>query len=104
MQEIDEILGRFPDLGTLVGEVKQLKARLGKEHDPNTPGASAPTTAELRLLPLLCTHLTVPELATELLLSPHTIKSQMRSIYRKLDATNRHQAVTWARELEIIDT
>ena len=38
MQEIDEILGRFPDLATLVGEVKQLKARLGKEHDPNTPG------------------------------------------------------------------
>jgi len=28
----------------------------------------------------------------------------MRSIYRKLDATNRHQAVTRARELEIIDT
>ena len=38
MQEIDEILGRFPDLGTVVGEVKQLTARLGKEHDPTRQG------------------------------------------------------------------
>jgi DNA-binding CsgD family transcriptional regulator len=29
--------------------------------------------------------------------------SQMRAIYRKLDATNRYQAVTRARELELID-
>jgi DNA-binding CsgD family transcriptional regulator len=49
--------------------------------------------AELRLLPLLTTHLTVSEIATELFLSPHTIRAQMKSIYRKLDATNRHQAV-----------
>jgi LuxR family transcriptional regulator, maltose regulon positive regulatory protein len=54
--------------------------------------------AELRLLPLLTTHLTVPEIAAELFLSPHTIRSQMKSIYRKLEASNRHQAVTRARE------
>jgi LuxR family maltose regulon positive regulatory protein len=59
--------------------------------------------AELRLLPMLCTHLTVSEIASELFLSPHTIKAQMRSIYRKLDATSRHQAITRARELELID-
>ena len=52
---------------------------------------------------MLCTHLTVQEIATELFLSPHTIKSQMKSIYRKLEATNRHQAITRARELELID-
>jgi LuxR family maltose regulon positive regulatory protein len=58
--------------------------------------------AELRLLPLLCTHLTAPEIAA-LFLSPHTIKSQMKSVYRKLEATNRHQAVTRAHELGLID-
>jgi LuxR family transcriptional regulator, maltose regulon positive regulatory protein len=103
MQEIDEILRHRPDLGTLAGHVKQLHARLGKEHAENVPGASALTTAELHLLPLLCTHMTVPEIAADLFLSPHTIKSQMRSIYRKLDANNRHQAVTRARELGLID-
>jgi LuxR family maltose regulon positive regulatory protein len=103
IQEIKEILGHRPDLGTLVSHIKQLQARLGKEHAPSTPGASALTTAELRLLPLLCTHMTVPEIAAELFLSPHTIKSQMKSIYRKLDANNRHQAITQARELGLID-
>jgi len=103
VQETGEILRHRPDLGTLAGQFKQLQARLDKEHGPSVPGASALTAAELHLLPLLCTHLTVPEIAADLVLSPHTIKSQMRSIYRKLDANNRHQAVTRARELELID-
>jgi len=103
MREIDEILRHRPDLGILVGQVGQLQARLGKEHGPSVPGASALTAAELHLLPLLCTHLTVPEIAADLVLSPNTIKSQMRSICRKLDVTGRHQAVARARELELID-
>jgi len=103
MGEIEEILKQRPELGTLVGQVKELQARLGKEHGPHTRGASALTTAELRLLPLISTHMTVPEIAAELVLSPHTIRSQTKSIYRKLDATNRHQAVIRARELELID-
>jgi len=103
MQEIEEILRHRPGLGTLVGHVKQLQARLGEEHGDNAPGASALTAAELHLLPLLCTHMTVPEIAADLFLSPHTIKSQMKSIYRKLDVNHRHQAVTRARELGLID-
>jgi LuxR family maltose regulon positive regulatory protein len=57
----------------------------------------------LRLLPLLSTHLPVPEIAAELFLSPHTIKSEMKSIYRKLGATTRTQAVTRSRELGLLD-
>jgi LuxR family transcriptional regulator, maltose regulon positive regulatory protein len=103
MQEIDEILRHRPDLGTLVGEAAALRSRLGKDRGSSVLGASALTAAELRLLPMLCTYLTVSEIATELFLSPHTIKSQMKSIYRKLEATNRHQAISRARELELID-
>jgi len=65
MQEIEEILRHRPGLGTLVGHVKQLQARLGEEHGDNAPGASALTAAELHLLPLLCTHMTVPEIAVK---------------------------------------
>jgi LuxR family transcriptional regulator, maltose regulon positive regulatory protein len=101
--EIDEILRRRPGLGTLVGEVKALRARLAREHGPSVPGASALTAAELRLLPMLATHLSVPEIAAELFLSPHTIKSQMKSIYRKLDSTSRTQTVTRARELGLLE-
>jgi LuxR family maltose regulon positive regulatory protein len=104
MREIDQILQHRPDLGTLAGEAEALRTRLRQNRGSSTPGASALTMAELRLLPLLCTHLTVPEIAAELFLSPSTIKSQMSSIYRKLEATTRHQAVTRAREQELIDS
>ena len=80
-----------------------MRDRLSKERGSSVPGASALTGAELRLLPMLSTHLSFPEIAAELFLSPHTIKSQMKSIYRKLDATTRHQAVTRASELGLLE-
>jgi LuxR family maltose regulon positive regulatory protein len=103
MGEIDELLRRRPGLGTLVGEAGALRARLAKERGTAVSGASALTAAELRLLPLLSTHLSVPEIAAEMYLSPHTIKSQFRSIYRKLGVSSRNQAITRARELGLLE-
>jgi LuxR family maltose regulon positive regulatory protein len=103
MGEIDELLRHRPGLGTLVEEAESLRAQLAKERGSATPGASALTAAELRLLPLLSTHLPVSEIAAELVLSPHTIKSQMKSVYRKLDASTRTQAVSRARELGLLE-
>ena len=103
IQEVDELLKRRPGLGTLAGEAEALRAQLSKERGSGVPGASALTAAELRLLPLLTTHLSVPEIAAELFVSPHTIKGQMKTIYRKLDATTRHQAVTRASELGLLE-
>jgi len=103
MREIDELLRLRPGLGTLADEAEALRAQLAKARDSGIPGASALTAAELHLLPLLPTHLPVAEIAAELFLSPHTIKSQMNSIYRKLDATTRDQAVTRARELGLLE-
>jgi LuxR family maltose regulon positive regulatory protein len=48
-------------------------------------------------------HLTAAEIAAELSFSRHTIKSRMKSIYRKLDASTRHQAVTRARGLGLLE-
>jgi LuxR family maltose regulon positive regulatory protein len=103
MREVDELLRRRPGLGTLAGEAQALQARLAKERGPSVPGASALTAAELRLLPLLPTHLSFPEIAEELFLSRNTIKSQANSIYRKLGASTRSQAVTRARELGLLE-
>jgi LuxR family maltose regulon positive regulatory protein len=103
MREADDLLRRRPGLGTLIGQVEQLQARLGNEHGADIPGASALTAAELRLLPLLPTHLTFSEMGAELFLSPHTIKSEAKSIYRKLDASTRSQAITRARELGLLE-
>jgi LuxR family transcriptional regulator, maltose regulon positive regulatory protein len=103
MREIDELLRRRPGLGTLVGEAQVLRDRLASERGASAPGASALTAAELRLLPLLSTHLSFPQIAAELFVSRNTIKSQVLSIYRKLDAASRNQAVTQARELGLLE-
>ncbi len=103
MREVDDLLKRRPGLGTLVGDAETLRAQLSKERGSSVPGASALTAAELRLLPLLSTHLSVPEIAAEMFLSRSTIKTQATSIYRKLGASSRSQAVTRSRELGLLE-
>jgi LuxR family transcriptional regulator, maltose regulon positive regulatory protein len=103
IREIDELLRRRPGLGNLSGEARELRAQLGRERGSSTPGASALTGAELRLLPLLATHLSFPEIAAQMFLSPNTIKSQANSTYRKLGASTRSQAVTRSRDLGLLD-
>jgi LuxR family transcriptional regulator, maltose regulon positive regulatory protein len=103
MREVDELLRRRPDLGKLTGQARALRARLSEERGSGVPGASALTAAELRLLPMLSTHLSFPEIAGELFLSPNTIKSQAMSIYHKLGAASRSQAVARSRELGLLE-
>ena len=103
LREIDEILIRRPGLGAFVGHAEDLRVELSHIRGSHAARASALTAAELRLLPLLSTHLSFPEIAGELFLSPHTIKSQSRSIYRKLGTSSRSQAVSRARELALLD-
>jgi LuxR family maltose regulon positive regulatory protein len=57
----------------------------------------------MRLLPMLSTHLSFPEIAEELFLSPHTVKSQAMSLYRRLGASSRSEAVTRSRELGLLE-
>ena len=103
MREIDELLGHRPDLGTLAGEAQALRAQLAAERGARTAGPSALTAAELRVLPLLSAHLSFPEIGAEMGRSPSTVKSQAASIYRKLGAATRSQAVARARELGLLD-
>jgi LuxR family maltose regulon positive regulatory protein len=103
MREVDDLLRRRPGLGTLVGEARILRAQLSRDRGSGVPGASALTAAELRLLPLLSTHLSFPQIAEEMSLSRHTIKSQVMSIYRKLGTPSRSQAVARSRELGLLE-
>jgi LuxR family maltose regulon positive regulatory protein len=103
MREVDELLRHRPSLGILVGEAQSLRAQLAEQRGSGPPGASALTAAELRLVPLLSTHRSFPEIGDELFLSRHTIKAQAHSIYRKLDASSRTQAVIRARQLGLLE-
>ena len=102
LSQADRILQQRPDLGVLEERTAELRATFATIK-AGTAGPSALTAAELRLLPLLPTHLSAAEIAAQLYVSPHTIKSQAMSIYRKLGATTRTQAVTRARELGLLE-
>ena len=78
-------------------------SELSRVRSPSALGASALTTAELRVLPMLSTHLSFREMGEEMFLSPNTVKSEAISLYRKLGASTRNQAVTRARELGLLD-
>ncbi len=86
-----------------VDAVAQLRARLAAEQAPIAAGASSLTAAELRVLPMLATHLSFPEIAAQIFVSPHTVKSQAMSLYRKLGASSRSQAVARSRELGLLE-
>lgn len=65
-------------------------------------GPSALTTAELRVLQYLPTHLTFPQIGAELFISRHTVKSQVAAVYRKLGVASRAEAVERARRLGLL--
>jgi len=96
------ILEQRPDLGTLPQQAAELRSKLATIK-AGAVGPSALTAAELRMLPLLATHLSFPEIGQELFLSTHTVKSHSKSIYRKLDASSRNETVTRARELGLLE-
>jgi LuxR family maltose regulon positive regulatory protein len=102
IQEIDELLRRRPDLSSLADEAEALQARLPEEHGPSASGRSELTCAELRLLPMLATHLTFPQIAATMSLSPNTIKSQAYSLYQKLGVSSRAEAVARSRQRALL--
>ncbi|HTI35659.1 MAG TPA: LuxR C-terminal-related transcriptional regulator, partial [Miltoncostaea sp.] len=60
------------------------------------------TTAELRVLGYLPTHLSFPAIAGRLNVSRFTVKTQAMAVYRKLGASSRAEAVDRAREFGLL--
>jgi LuxR family maltose regulon positive regulatory protein len=85
-----------PELEALASQV--CRAPEVEAHD--TPPAL--TAAERRLLPLLATHLSFPEIGERLFLSRHTVKTQAISTYRKLGVSSRSGAVGAAAALGLL--
>jgi len=60
------------------------------------------TDRELTILTHLASHLSLPEIAGELYISRHTVKSHVGRIYRKLGANCRSDAISRARQLGLL--
>jgi LuxR family maltose regulon positive regulatory protein len=99
--QADDIFQQRPDLGVLPAQADELRARLATTRRTGL-GASSLTTAELRLLPLLPTHLTFAAIGERLYVSKHTVKTQAISIYRKFGASSRSEAVQQAQQLGLL--
>ena len=93
VEEAARILARCQDPGRLALDVGRTERALRR-----SPGRAAPelgdlTDRELAVARLLRSELTLREIAGALRVSQNTVKTHLRGVYRKLDATRRDEAV-----------
>ena len=88
----------------LIAQILDLLA--GNRPAPPPAGPRPPpeplSKSEIRVLRYLPTHLTAPEVATELSVSTATVKTHLRNLYAKLGAHSRIEAVEHARALGLL--
>jgi LuxR family maltose regulon positive regulatory protein len=87
--------------------IAQILDLLGGNRPARPPARLRPpleplTKSEIRVLRYLPTHLTAPEIATELSVSTTTVKTHLRNVYAKLGAHSRAEAVASARALDLL--
>ena len=98
-----EAVAAGPPAGTDPALAAELAGLLSEVTRPAPPPPGPPwpaeplTHSETRVLRYLPTHLGTPQIAAELFLSPNTVKTHLRHLYRKLGAHNRREAVQHAR-------
>jgi LuxR family transcriptional regulator, maltose regulon positive regulatory protein len=102
LSEASHALREAADSTALRGWLEETRMQL--EAATRSAGETcALTTAELRVLQLLPTHLSYPAIAQRLYVSPNTVKTHVRAVYRKLDASSRGEAVAHAFAAGLLD-
>jgi LuxR family transcriptional regulator, maltose regulon positive regulatory protein len=91
------------DAPVLCQRLTSLRAMLDAFPAVSITGSGHLTTAELRVLRYLPTHLSFRQIGERLYLSRHTVKTEAISAYRKLGVNSRSDAVRKARELGILE-
>jgi LuxR family maltose regulon positive regulatory protein len=92
LRQIADIQQFRRKLGALADQADELRSRLERLKGEML-GASTLTAAELRVLPLLATHLSLAEISERLFVSRNTVKTQAISIYRKLGVSTRSETI-----------
>ncbi|SOD74900.1 LuxR family maltose regulon positive regulatory protein [Jatrophihabitans sp. GAS493] len=104
VKDAQEIQRRRPDLGTLNQRLGGLDSELRARTTDTIAGTMTLSTAELRVLAYLPTHLTFREISQRLFVSPNTVKSQAISIYRKLGVSSRSEALRVATACGLLES
>jgi LuxR family maltose regulon positive regulatory protein len=84
--------------------LEEFRSQLSAVQKPDGRPASVLTAAELRLLPLLSTHLSFREIGERLHVSRNTVKTQAIAVYRKLGVSSRSDAIERAADLGLVET
>ncbi|WP_040492112.1 LuxR C-terminal-related transcriptional regulator [Ilumatobacter nonamiensis] len=98
-----ELPGAAEPTSDVLRHIAELRRQVDAMHRPAS-GAAALTAAELKVLQLLSTNLNLADIAKRLFVSRNTVKSHAASIYRKLGAQNRTQAVATAEAAGLLPT
>jgi LuxR family maltose regulon positive regulatory protein len=104
LADLDRSSVQVPRFEALRSQRAALVAELASVDLPSEGRSSGLTDAELRLLPLLATHLSFREIGERLFVSRNTIKTQAISVYRKLGVSSRSDAIDRAAQLGLIAT
>jgi LuxR family maltose regulon positive regulatory protein len=97
------VLRNCADPGPIVREWYRREHRAQRAGAPTVPApAERLTERELAILALLPTALSQRQLAGSLFVSPNTMKTHVRAIYRKLGVESRDEAVLRARSLGLL--
>src|SRR5262245_31687944 len=103
LDEAIAIMRRRPGLGVLEEQGVELRRQVLALDEPDGRWAASLTAAELRLLPLLATHLSFREIGERLFVSRNTVKTQAISVYRKFGVSSRSEAISRAVDLGLVD-
>ena len=93
-----ELIEGSADPGSLPVLLEQTERTLAAAPRPRAEAAASLSERELMVLRLLPTRLSTREISQELHVSVTTIRSQVQSVYRKLQASTRAEAVVHARD------
>lgn len=102
LADVTERMSRFADgMSAMLARADEVR-KLIRDHDAVDVNGEPLTERELDVLRLMQSSLSLQEIAGELYLSANTVKTHARSVYRKLGAHSRTDAVLLARQRSLI--
>jgi LuxR family transcriptional regulator, maltose regulon positive regulatory protein len=97
-----DLVERLADPGVLPALLQQRSRMLASASRRQAKLQAPLSERELAVLRLLPTRLSIREISNELHVSVNTVRSQVQAIYRKLEVPTRAEAVTQARQLDLL--
>ena len=103
LAEAERALRGTADAPLLERWIEECRAQTDAFSSAVLGGPASLTTAELRVLRLLPTHLSFREMGLDLHVTANTVKTHAHAVYRKLHASSRSEAVVQARTIGLLD-